>query len=279
MTAGFRSRSPARSMVIPFATACIAQRRPHRGRNCWCRRRKYRWSGARALNGARASWAIENSMAPLIEVRSANERGASDQPIAEILRRGGVADRRPIDHDALRADAGPFDEGQSNASVTAGADGLEHARDRTWRRHSRRVAVGISLSRCCAKRRPPEPGADRRRRQTQRPGTIARLATTSPTTTFGHSLCRTHCIENRRQSRQKLDGIAKMALFDQALAAAMRFERKRNLNQSSGFRRAFNSEYGRGWLRQAPWSKAVRNRFPEPELVDVAISGTARMPP
>ena len=80
------------------------------------------------LNGAAASRAKANSMPPLIEVRPANDRGLLDQLVAELLCRRAVADLGPVDHHVLRADARPLDEGRADASIMAGADGVEHAR-------------------------------------------------------------------------------------------------------------------------------------------------------
>ena len=70
-------------------------------------------------NGARAKCAMANSIAPLIEVRSANERGASSRRSPKTL-----ADSaspivvQSITH-PLRADARPFDKGQADAAATA----------------------------------------------------------------------------------------------------------------------------------------------------------------
>ena len=65
-------------------------------------------------------------MAPLIEVRSANERGASNRRSPKTLAEFGVADRGPVDHDPLRADARPFDIGQCDAAGAARPYGVEH---------------------------------------------------------------------------------------------------------------------------------------------------------
>src|ERR1700752_1617623 len=79
----------------------------------------------REPNGARASWAMANSMAPLIEVRSANERGDSsrrspksfaDAPSPTVIQSTTMR---------CRADPGPLDEGQSDPAIAAGANGVE----------------------------------------------------------------------------------------------------------------------------------------------------------
>ena len=70
-------------------------------------------------NGARASWAMANSIAPLIEVRSANERGASSRRSPKFFADVGVADRRPIDDHPLRRHAGPLHKAQADAAVAA----------------------------------------------------------------------------------------------------------------------------------------------------------------
>ena len=49
------------------------------------------------------------------------------QLIAETARRVGAVDDRPVDHELLRAEAGPFDEAQGDLLVRTGFDGVEHA--------------------------------------------------------------------------------------------------------------------------------------------------------
>ncbi len=70
----------------------------------------------------------EYSIAPLIEVRSANERGASRSRSPKPL----AVSASPISVQSittcLRANAGPFDECHADAAGAAGADGVEHAR-------------------------------------------------------------------------------------------------------------------------------------------------------
>ena len=95
-------------MVTPWA---LPRRAPPscRARNCWSRRPRHRWCGVRI----RMAHAPDGScgrkrMAPLIDVRSANERGAP-QAIAKALGLLGVADAGPVDHDPPRTDARPFD--------------------------------------------------------------------------------------------------------------------------------------------------------------------------
>ena len=67
-------------------------------------------------------------MAPLIEVRSANDRGASISWSPKSFADAASPTVGPVDHHVLRADARPFDEGQADAAVAARADRLEHAR-------------------------------------------------------------------------------------------------------------------------------------------------------
>ncbi len=92
-----------------------------------------------ASNGARASCAIG-------ELDAAADRGAVgerarrfQQLVAELARRAGAVDHGPVDHDLLRADAGPFDEADRDLPVRPGADRVEHPRvgDR------RRVALAL----------------------------------------------------------------------------------------------------------------------------------------
>ena len=81
-----------------------------------------------ASNGARASCAAANSMPPLIEVRSANDRGSSSNWSPKRRARRRAVDQGPIDHDLLRAEAGPFDEANRNPLVRTGTDRFEHLR-------------------------------------------------------------------------------------------------------------------------------------------------------
>jgi hypothetical protein len=83
----------------------------------------------------------ETSMVRRVDSKGAEGARRLQQAVAETFRRGGVADRRPVDHHPLRADARPFDEADRDAAGAAGADGVEHARigDR------RRVALALQL--------------------------------------------------------------------------------------------------------------------------------------
>ncbi len=80
-------------------------------------------------------------MPPLIEVRSANERGNSSELVAEFAGGGGAVDHGPVDHQLLRAEARPLDEAERDALVRAGLDRVDHARvgDR------RRIAFALQL--------------------------------------------------------------------------------------------------------------------------------------
>ena len=97
-----------------------------RGRHCWCRRRRRRWSDARRRT-ARAKLRHR-------EIDAAADRGAVgerarqfQQPVAESLRGLRPVDHRPVDHDCLIAEARPLHEHDRDAPVAAGADGVEHA--------------------------------------------------------------------------------------------------------------------------------------------------------
>ena len=80
------------------------------------------------LKGARSSWLTEKSMASLIEVLPANERGVSIS-LSPKLRACGVAgDHRPVDHDVALPGRRPFDEAHGNAPVRARRDRLHHLR-------------------------------------------------------------------------------------------------------------------------------------------------------
>ena len=79
-----------------------------------------------ALKGARSSWVTEKSMAWLIEVLPANDRGSSTSLPPKLRADVAVGDHRPVDHDVLLARRRPFDEAYGDAPVRAGGDGLHH---------------------------------------------------------------------------------------------------------------------------------------------------------
>ena len=66
-------------------------------------------------------------MAALIEVRSANERGISASLSPKLRPRRLVLDDGPVDDDALRGRARPFDEADRDLPAAAGLDGVEDA--------------------------------------------------------------------------------------------------------------------------------------------------------
>ena len=59
-------------------------------------------------NGARSSWRTEKSMALLIEVLPANERGASTSLSPKLRAASPSADHRPVDHDGLHGRPSPI---------------------------------------------------------------------------------------------------------------------------------------------------------------------------
>ena len=66
-------------------------------------------------------------MPPLIEVRSANERGASTIWSPKRRRGSGAVDDRPVDHQLLCPEARPFHEVERDLLMRAGFDGFQHA--------------------------------------------------------------------------------------------------------------------------------------------------------
>ena len=67
-------------------------------------------------------------MPPLIEVRSANERGSSSNWSPNLRAGCGAVDLGPVDDELLRADARPFDETDRDLLVRPRLDGIEHLR-------------------------------------------------------------------------------------------------------------------------------------------------------
>ena len=145
------------------ALARAPRRAPRRcrGRNCWCRRPTRRWCGAAPRTARARAARMENSM-PGADRGAVGERARQfEHLVADLARRGRVADDGPVDHQLLRGRARPFDEADRDARRAARTGSPRSRAGWTAPPRSPRAAAGTCACRRCARRRRRAPAADR----------------------------------------------------------------------------------------------------------------------